>query len=49
MMRGKSPLSELISEIIKPKKVLKEFGKGNNLIVCQNIVNHRELFFLGIT
>ena len=38
-MRGLSPPSELILEILKSNnslRFLKEFGKGNNFYFCQN-------------
>ena len=41
MMRGKSPPSEFILEIIKSNnslRFLKEVGKGDNFYFCQNII-----------
>ena len=41
MMRGKSPPSELLLEIIKSNnslRFLKQFGKGDNFNFCQNII-----------
>jgi len=41
MMHGKSPPSELILEVIKSNNSLrffKEFGKGDNLYFCKNII-----------
>ena len=52
MMRGKSPPSELILEVIKSNKSLRfltEFGMGDNFYFCQNIILFYFFTFILIT